>query len=139
MQGALVSSQTRRHLAEFWMLEVELAFASGRALLDLQERLLKHALRRLLSECIDDLRGLRLAREKGSGQATYPTTEEEDADDPHLAMLRSVVSAAASSFCLPPWPSRPRLEALSALCLRLRLRRLKRRFATCRTTTPFRF
>ncbi|MDP3274290.1 MAG: asparagine--tRNA ligase [Deltaproteobacteria bacterium] len=50
------NSNTARHLAEFWMIEPEVAFADLRANADLAERFLKYIFRAILSERMDDLR-----------------------------------------------------------------------------------
>ncbi|MEZ4392228.1 MAG: asparagine--tRNA ligase [Polyangiales bacterium] len=49
------NSNTRRHLAEFWMIEPEVAFADLAADADLAERFLKHIFRAALDERADDL------------------------------------------------------------------------------------
>ncbi|MEM1111444.1 MAG: asparagine--tRNA ligase [Pseudomonadota bacterium] len=49
------NSNTSRHLAEFWMVEPEVAFADLAANADLAEDLLKQVLARVLEECEDDM------------------------------------------------------------------------------------
>jgi asparaginyl-tRNA synthetase len=49
------NSNTTRHLAEFWMVEPEVAFADLVADADLAERFLKYIFRALLNECAEDL------------------------------------------------------------------------------------
>ncbi|MDP4788957.1 MAG: asparagine--tRNA ligase [Haliea sp.] len=49
------NSNTSRHLAEFWMVEPEVAFADLQANADLAESLLKHVFARVLDECEDDI------------------------------------------------------------------------------------
>ncbi|EED30669.1 asparaginyl-tRNA synthetase [gamma proteobacterium NOR5-3] len=49
------NSNTSRHLAEFWMIEPEVAFADLADNADLAESLLKHVFGRVLNECEDDL------------------------------------------------------------------------------------
>lgn len=49
------NSNTSRHLAEFWMVEPETAFADLHANADLAEALLKFIFRTVLEECGDDL------------------------------------------------------------------------------------
>ena len=48
-------SQTSRHLAEFWMLEPEMAFARLEDLLDTSEKMLRDTVRHILACCEDDL------------------------------------------------------------------------------------
>src|SRR5205814_3464577 len=50
------NSNTPRHLAEFWMIEPEIAFADLRADADLAEAFLKYIFRALLNERPDDLK-----------------------------------------------------------------------------------
>ncbi len=50
------NSNTSRHLAEFWMVEPEIAFADLAADADLAERFLKYILRALLNERQDDMK-----------------------------------------------------------------------------------
>ncbi len=49
------NSNTSRHLAEFWMVEPEIAFADLRDLADLAEDLLKHVLTAVLEQCEEDM------------------------------------------------------------------------------------
>ena len=49
------NSNTTRHLAEFWMIEPEVAFAHLEDNMDLAEDFLKHLFRTALAECADDL------------------------------------------------------------------------------------
>lgn len=49
------NSNTSRHLAEFWMVEPEIAFADLDDDADLAEDLLKHIFTRVLDECEDDM------------------------------------------------------------------------------------
>lgn len=49
------NSNTTRHLAEFWMVEPEIAFADLNALADLSEDFLKYVFKAVLNECKDDM------------------------------------------------------------------------------------
>jgi asparaginyl-tRNA synthetase len=49
------NSNTSRHLAEFWMVEPEMAFADLRDNADLAERFLKSIFKALLDQCADDM------------------------------------------------------------------------------------
>lgn len=49
------NSNTSRHLAEFWMVEPELAFASLGDICDLSQRLLRYLCKTVLEECPDDM------------------------------------------------------------------------------------
>ncbi len=49
------NSNTSRHLAEFWMVEPEIAFADLNQSADLAKSLLKHVIKKVLSERADDI------------------------------------------------------------------------------------
>jgi asparaginyl-tRNA synthetase len=59
------NSNTSRHLAEFWMVEPEVAFADLKANAELAEGMLKHTFRTLLNERADDLEFFDMRVEKG--------------------------------------------------------------------------
>ena len=59
------NSNTSRHLAEFWMIEPEIAFADLAADADLAEALLKHVFKALLGERPDDMAFFEERVEKG--------------------------------------------------------------------------
>jgi asparaginyl-tRNA synthetase len=66
------NSNTSRHLAEFWMIEPEVAFADLKDDMDLAERMLKYVLQYALDNCKDDLEFLSkrlLEEEKGLKEA----------------------------------------------------------------------
>lgn len=50
------NSNTSRHLAEFWMVEPEIAFADLSDLADLSEAFLKYVFRYVLEHCADDMK-----------------------------------------------------------------------------------
>jgi len=50
------NSNTARHLAEFWMVEPEMAFCDLNGNMDIAEAFLKHLFRRVLERCPDDMR-----------------------------------------------------------------------------------
>lgn len=59
------NSNTSRHLAEFWMIEPEMAFADLKDNMDTAEAYLKYCLKHLLEEQIDDLKFFDEFVEKG--------------------------------------------------------------------------
>ncbi|MEM9141578.1 MAG: asparagine--tRNA ligase [Bacteroidota bacterium] len=66
------NSNTSRHLAEFWMIEPEMAFYDLDANMDLAEDFIKHVLRYVLHHCSEDLEFLEkrlLDEEKSKPQA----------------------------------------------------------------------
>ena len=63
-------SKTRRHLAEFWMVEPEVAFADSDDNMVLQEALICHVVAKALERCADELQ--RLGRDVSRLQAVVP-------------------------------------------------------------------
>ncbi len=60
------NSNTTRHLAEFWMIEPEIAFADLQTDADLAERFLKYVFRAILNERMDDLKFFEERVQKGT-------------------------------------------------------------------------
>lgn len=52
------NSNTPRHLAEFWMIEPEVAFADLHDNMNLAEDLLKYVIQKVMTDCPDDLKFL---------------------------------------------------------------------------------
>ena len=59
------NSNTPRHLAEFWMIEPEVAFIDKDELMDLEEDFIKYCVRWALNNCKDDLEFLNQFVDKG--------------------------------------------------------------------------
>jgi len=59
------NSNTPRHLAEFWMIEPEVAFIDMTDLMDLEEAFIKHCVKWALDNCKDDLEFLNRMIDKG--------------------------------------------------------------------------
>ena len=59
------NSNTPRHLAEFWMIEPEIAFLDQEELMDLEEDFIKYCVRWALDNCKDDLEFLNKMIDKG--------------------------------------------------------------------------
>ena len=59
------NSNTPRHLAEFWMIEPEVAFIQKDELMDLEEDFIKFCVRWALEHCMDDLEFLNQFVDKG--------------------------------------------------------------------------
>ena len=57
-------SKTRRHLSEFWMIEPEMAFCDLEGNMDLIEKLLRHVVRDVLKNCLNELSALERDTEK---------------------------------------------------------------------------
>ena len=72
------NSNTPRHLAEFWMIEPEVAFLDQEGLMDLEENFIKYCVRWALDNCQDDLAFLNqmidktlIARLEGTVQSDF--------------------------------------------------------------------
>lgn len=59
------NSNTPRHLAEFWMIEPEVAFLEQQGLMDLEEDFIKYCVKWALDNCKDDLEFLNKMIDKG--------------------------------------------------------------------------
>ena len=59
------NSNTPRHLAEFWMIEPEVAFLEQEGLMDLEEDFIKYCIHWALDNCKDDLAFLNNMIDKG--------------------------------------------------------------------------
>ena len=59
------NSNTPRHLAEFWMVEPEVAFMDLAELMELEEDFIKYCIRWALDNCKDDLEFLNKMIDKG--------------------------------------------------------------------------
>ena len=59
------NSNTPRHLAEFWMIEPEVAFIQKKELMDLEDDFIKYCVRWALEHCMDDLEFLNQFVDKG--------------------------------------------------------------------------
>ena len=59
------NSNTPRHLAEFWMVEPEVAFLDMAGLMELEEDFIKYCIRWALDNCKDDLAFLNKMIDKG--------------------------------------------------------------------------
>ncbi|MDR2835446.1 MAG: asparagine--tRNA ligase [Bacteroidales bacterium] len=70
------NSNTARHLAEFWMIEPEMAFYNLNDNMDLAEEMLKYLVNYALNNCYDDIEFLSKRREEE--QKTKPQNERDD-------------------------------------------------------------
>ena len=71
------NSNTPRHLAEFWMIEPEVAFIQKEELMDLEEDFLKYCVRWALEHCQDDLQFLNDMFDKGLIERLRSVTDTE--------------------------------------------------------------
>jgi len=81
-------SKTRRHLTEFWMLEPEVAFCDLDQLMEIEEQMISHIVRRVLRDRGPELKALgRDISKLESIQAPFPRISYDDAAS-MLAKLR---------------------------------------------------
>lgn len=71
------NSNTPRHLAEFWMIEPEVAFMDQKELMDLEEDFIKYCVRWALDNCRDDLEFLNQMIDKTLIQTLESVVEED--------------------------------------------------------------
>ncbi len=71
------NSNTPRHLAEFWMIEPEVAFIDKKELMDIEEDFIKYCVRWALDNCKDDLEFLNQYVDKGLIQRLESVVDTE--------------------------------------------------------------
>ena len=71
------NSNTPRHLAEFWMIEPEVAFLDQEELMDLEEDFIKYCVKWALDNCKDDLEFLNKMVDKGLLERLEGVLKEE--------------------------------------------------------------
>jgi asparaginyl-tRNA synthetase len=94
------NSNTSRHLAEFWMIEPEIAFATLADNADLAEALVKHIFRSVLAERADDLGFFEERVEKGLIAKLQGITDSEFVRMDYTEAIR-VLEQAKQSFEFP--------------------------------------
>ena len=89
-------SKTRRHLLEFWMIEPEVAPSSHAQNMDLQEAFVSSLVRKVLSECQEELGllGRDVSKLAGAAEGQYPRISYTEA----LEIIRTHIEAGD----LPP-------------------------------------
>ena len=89
------NSNTPRHLAEFWMVEPEVAFADKDDLMDLEEDFIKYCVRWALDNCKDDLEFLNKMIDKGLLERLQSVVDTEFVRLPYtegIAILEKAVA-----------------------------------------------
>ncbi len=94
------NSNTSRHLAEFWMIEPEIAFANLADNATLAERLLKHVFRTVLAERADDMAFFEERIEKGVIAKLQAIVDSEFARMEYADSIR-VLGQAKHAFQFP--------------------------------------
>ena len=89
------NSNTPRHLAEFWMIEPEVAFADLHELMDLEEEFIKFCVQWALDHCMDDLEFLNKMFDKGLIDRLRQVTSTEFVRLPYTEGIRILEEAIA--------------------------------------------
>jgi len=88
------NSNTPRHLAEFWMVEPEVAFIDLNDLMDLEEDFIKYCVRWALDNCKDDLEFLNKMIDKGLIERLEGVLKEEFVRLPYTRGIEILQEAA---------------------------------------------
>ena len=89
------NSNTPRHLAEFWMIEPEIAFMDQEELMDLEEDFIKFCVRWALDNCRDDLEFLNKMVDKGLLERLEGVLKEDFVRLPYTEGIRILQEAKA--------------------------------------------
>ncbi len=89
------NSNTPRHLAEFWMIEPEIAFIGCDELMDLEEEFIKYCVRWALEHCQDDLEFLNKMIDHGLIERLKAVTETKFVRLPYTEGIKILEEAVA--------------------------------------------
>ena len=89
------NSNTPRHLAEFWMIEPEVAFIDQEELMDLEEDFIKYCVRWALDNCRDDLEFLNKMIDKTLLERLQGVVKEEFVRLPYTEGIKILEEAVA--------------------------------------------
>jgi asparaginyl-tRNA synthetase len=99
------NSNTSRHLAEFWMIEPEMAFYDLNDNMDLAERFLKTVFREVLEQCDEDMQFFAERVEKTAIERLAAIIDSEFVRLPYTEAV-DLLQASGESFEFPPaWGS----------------------------------
>ena len=90
------NSNTPRHLAEFWMVEPEVAFADLNDLMDLEEEFIKYCVNWALNNCKDDLEFLNNMIDKGLIERLQEVVKTEFVRLPYTEGIKILEEAIAA-------------------------------------------
>lgn len=90
------NSNTPRHLAEFWMIEPEVAFADLNDLMDLEEEFIKYCINWALENCKDDLEFLNNMIDKGLIERLQEVVKTEFVRLPYTEGIKILEEAIAN-------------------------------------------
>ena len=88
------NSNTPRHLAEFWMIEPEVAFMNQEELMDFEEDFIKYCVKWALDNCIDDLNFLNKMIDKTLIQTLQSVLKEDFVRLPYTEGIKILEEAA---------------------------------------------
>ena len=92
------NSNTPRHLAEFWMIEPEVAFADLHDLMDLEEEFIKYCVNWALENCKDDLEFLNKMVDKGLIERLQNVVSTEFVRLPYTEGIKILEDAIAKGY-----------------------------------------
>ena len=90
------NSNTPRHLAEFWMIEPEVAFLEKEGLMDLEEDFIKYCIRWALDNCKDDLAFLNKMIDKGLIESLEDVLKQDIVRLPYTEGIKILEEAVAN-------------------------------------------
>ena len=90
------NSNTPRHLAEFWMIELEVAFMDKTELMDLEEDFIKYCVRWALDNCHDDLEFLNKMIDKTLIETLESVVKEDFVRLPYTEGINILQEAVAN-------------------------------------------
>lgn len=99
------NSNTPRHLAEFWMIEPETAFADLQDNSDLAEAFLKHLFRRILERCPDDMAFFAQRIDRGAIETLQRIVENEFARMTYTEAVEALARSGKSFEFPAQWGS----------------------------------
>lgn len=94
------NSNTSRHLAEFWMIEPEMAFADLKANMECAESYLKFCVRHVLEHCVEDLQFFDAFVEKGLVQRLQHVAETPFEHLPYTKAI-DILKKSGQNFAFP--------------------------------------
>jgi aspartyl/asparaginyl-tRNA synthetase len=110
------NSNTARHLAEFWMIEPEIAFADLADDMACAEAYLKFCVKYILEKCAEDLAFFDSMVEKGLLQRLQVRVEERDVPEAPLELLIYTAIRALPRFCNAECGDARQLQVLLESC-----------------------
>ncbi len=97
------NSNTSRHLAEFWMIEPEMAFCDLNCDMDTAEAFIKYILNYILSECSEDMEFFNKWVEKGVAESLRKVAESSFTRITYTEAMKQLEKADAKFEFQPHW------------------------------------